>query len=374
MGRRRRRVPDRLRGRRRPRSRSAQGVLRSPCARARSSQRHLVRARDGEPRASPSAPRLRPCARRRLARSLDSRRRERGEAVLRVMAGSWAHSLHPPDTWAQYEVGTQPVPVEAMADILEEIESLRRAAPDREGEHRGRGVRDRARNPARGVDCESASSSSRCTSGLRARGRARCAPRTGRLQGDSDRDGRGAEAASRRSSSIRSTYRSHVSARSTVGSGARAERAGVELVAQHAARARARSAALVTRRDEAAVLAVDEPVASGYRLRARDDHRLSERHRLQEHRRSARVAVLAHGQRDDTRLAEPPPHRLERDVGLDDDVLGRPGQMACMVGARDDPKAHGGHARRDAQEEREVAMRVDADRDDVEGRRLPDWR
>ncbi len=50
--------------------------------------------------------------------------RERGEAVLRVMEGSWAHSLHPPDTWAQYEVGTQPVPVEAMADILDEVESL----------------------------------------------------------------------------------------------------------------------------------------------------------------------------------------------------------------------------------------------------------
>jgi len=26
---------------------------------------------------------------------------ERGEAMLRVMEGSWAHSLHPPDSWAQ---------------------------------------------------------------------------------------------------------------------------------------------------------------------------------------------------------------------------------------------------------------------------------
>lgn len=50
---------------------------------------------------------------------------ERGEAVLRVMEGSWAHSLHPPDTWAQYEVGTQPVPIEAMIDILEETAPLR---------------------------------------------------------------------------------------------------------------------------------------------------------------------------------------------------------------------------------------------------------
>ena len=49
---------------------------------------------------------------------------ERGEETLRVMEGSWAHSLHPPETWAQYEIGTQPVPVEAMADILDEVRSL----------------------------------------------------------------------------------------------------------------------------------------------------------------------------------------------------------------------------------------------------------
>ena len=40
------------------------------------------------------------------------------------MEGSWAHSLHPPDTWAEYEVGTQEVHVEAMADILEELRPL----------------------------------------------------------------------------------------------------------------------------------------------------------------------------------------------------------------------------------------------------------
>ena len=49
---------------------------------------------------------------------------ERGEAMLRVMEGSWAHSLHPPDSWARYEVGTQPVPVEAMVEILDETPSL----------------------------------------------------------------------------------------------------------------------------------------------------------------------------------------------------------------------------------------------------------
>ena len=48
----------------------------------------------------------------------------RGEAELHLMAGSWAHSLHPPDTWAQYEVGTTRVPVEAMADLLEEAQAL----------------------------------------------------------------------------------------------------------------------------------------------------------------------------------------------------------------------------------------------------------
>jgi len=49
---------------------------------------------------------------------------QQGEAELHLMAGSWAHSLHPPDTWAQYEVGTRRVPVEAIADVLEEIRSL----------------------------------------------------------------------------------------------------------------------------------------------------------------------------------------------------------------------------------------------------------
>ena len=63
---------------------------------------------------------------------------ERGEAVLRVMEGSWAHSLHPPDSWARYEVGTQAVPLEAMVDLLGETAcAAERVAPDREGEHRG---------------------------------------------------------------------------------------------------------------------------------------------------------------------------------------------------------------------------------------------
>ncbi len=49
---------------------------------------------------------------------------ERGEAELHLMASSWAHALHPPETWAEYEVGTQRVPVEATADVLAEGAAL----------------------------------------------------------------------------------------------------------------------------------------------------------------------------------------------------------------------------------------------------------
>ena len=121
------------------------------------------------------------------------------------------------------------------------------------------------------------------------------------------------------------------------GRGARAQSAGMELVSQHAPE-RSLEAGLVTRCHEAAVLAVDEPVTGGNGQRARDNHRLSERHCLQEDGRGAGIAVLPDGQRDDTRLVEPPPHLLERDVGLDDDVIGRPGKVTRMLSIRDDPK------------------------------------
>ena len=49
---------------------------------------------------------------------------EKGQAVLHVMGGSWGHALHPPEKFAQYEVDTQQVPVEAMADVLAEASSL----------------------------------------------------------------------------------------------------------------------------------------------------------------------------------------------------------------------------------------------------------
>jgi FkbM family methyltransferase len=49
---------------------------------------------------------------------------ERGEAELHVLGASWGHALHPPEEWAQYEVGVERVPVEAMSDVLAEAASL----------------------------------------------------------------------------------------------------------------------------------------------------------------------------------------------------------------------------------------------------------
>ena len=49
---------------------------------------------------------------------------ERGEAELHVMSASWGHALHPPDAFAEYEVGTQRVPVAAVADVLAEASAL----------------------------------------------------------------------------------------------------------------------------------------------------------------------------------------------------------------------------------------------------------
>jgi len=41
-----------------------------------------------------------------------------GEAELHVMSASWGHALHPPADFAEHEVGTQRVPVVALADVL----------------------------------------------------------------------------------------------------------------------------------------------------------------------------------------------------------------------------------------------------------------
>lgn len=48
----------------------------------------------------------------------------RTEAELHVMAASWGHSLHPPDSFAEYEVGVQRVAVEPLADVLAEAAAL----------------------------------------------------------------------------------------------------------------------------------------------------------------------------------------------------------------------------------------------------------
>jgi FkbM family methyltransferase len=43
---------------------------------------------------------------------------EGGEEELHVMGASWGHALHPPQTFARYEVGVERVRVEALADVL----------------------------------------------------------------------------------------------------------------------------------------------------------------------------------------------------------------------------------------------------------------
>lgn len=47
-----------------------------------------------------------------------------GEADLHLLRGSWGHSLAPPEAFAEYEVGVERVPVEALADVLEEGRAL----------------------------------------------------------------------------------------------------------------------------------------------------------------------------------------------------------------------------------------------------------
>lgn len=41
-----------------------------------------------------------------------------GEAELHVIGASWGHALHPPEDFAEHEVGTQRVAVVALADVL----------------------------------------------------------------------------------------------------------------------------------------------------------------------------------------------------------------------------------------------------------------
>lgn len=73
---------------------------------------------------------LRRCASPYHGRGADWRPRhaavaaEAGEAELHVMDASWGHTLSPPSSWAEYEVGTERVQVVAMADLLAEATEL----------------------------------------------------------------------------------------------------------------------------------------------------------------------------------------------------------------------------------------------------------
>ncbi len=43
---------------------------------------------------------------------------ETGEAGLHVMGASWGHAIHPPDAWAEHEVGLEHVRVDALTKVL----------------------------------------------------------------------------------------------------------------------------------------------------------------------------------------------------------------------------------------------------------------
>jgi FkbM family methyltransferase len=51
-----------------------------------------------------------------------------GEAPLHVMGASWGHAIHPPDAWAEHEVGVEEVRVEALADVLSHAAERARGA------------------------------------------------------------------------------------------------------------------------------------------------------------------------------------------------------------------------------------------------------
>ena len=206
---------DRLRGCGRARSRSAQGVLRGPCARARSAQRDLVRAGDGEPRAPRGPPSLLSCAWRRLA---DSRVSRRTASEARRYCTSWRDPGRTRCIPLTRGRSTRSAPARAGRGDGRHSRRGRvaRRATGREGEHRGRGVRDRARHTARGLGAVSELFVEMHEWAPARRRRAHRAPRAGRIQGASDPDG--AVLRLRREEAPRSgsTYRSQVSSRSTV--------------------------------------------------------------------------------------------------------------------------------------------------------------
>ena len=79
--------------------------------------------------------------RRRRRREARAGRAPRDARVL-------GHALAPPESFAQYEVGLEPVDVVALADVLAERRGdAQRITPRREGQHRGRRVPGDPRDP-----------------------------------------------------------------------------------------------------------------------------------------------------------------------------------------------------------------------------------
>ena len=77
---------------------------------------------------------------------------ETGEAGLHVMGASWGHAIHPPDAWAEHEVGLEHVRVDALTKVHLAGRGVRAgSAHDRQGQHRGRGVLRDPRHAGRGL-------------------------------------------------------------------------------------------------------------------------------------------------------------------------------------------------------------------------------
>ena len=54
---------------------------------------------------------------------------EHGKAELHIMGASWGHALHPPEAFAEYEVGVATVRVEALRNVLDNAIEVALGAP-----------------------------------------------------------------------------------------------------------------------------------------------------------------------------------------------------------------------------------------------------
>jgi FkbM family methyltransferase len=245
-----------------------------------------------------------------------------GSADLHVMAGSWGHALDPPHSFAEYEVGVESVPVVALEDALAEAACLHPDArqvvkvniegaecsavletpPSAWSEVSEAFVET---HPWSSCDAESLAAhlAPRASGAPRVRSRPSCAC-----------------VAEDRLDPIDVPIPCEVALDGLAR--ARPECASVPLVAQHLPQDTLERVG-VAGRDDPAVLPVDESVAGRDRARAGDDDGFGEGHRLEEHRRRARVAVLTHGERDDPPTGEAREHVGERQIDLERDVLRR---------------------------------------------------